>query len=422
MGGRFLIPKELIEKENSREFHALEEDYDHLGRRLSRSRLDIEMLTARAQGFRVALPSWATATGGTRFGTFAGRGEPRDVFEKLDDCATVHHLVRCTDAVSLHIPWDRPDSVPALKKHARELGLSFDAMNSNTFQDQPGQKKSYRFGSLCHTDAATRQQAVAHNIECVRLGEKLGSKALSVWIADGSNFPGQQDFKQALVRYRKSLAAIYRELPADWRLFIEYKCYEPAFYSTVNNDWGTSLLCAQALGKKASILVDLGHHAPNVNIEMVVARLVQAGRLGGFHFNDSKYGDDDLDSGSIKPFQLFLIFCELTHPDNAKYSGFNPCYMIDQSHNVTDPLESLMVSAMEIQRAFLASLLVDRAALNRAQENNDAILAHSILKEAFQTDLSPILRMARYRSGGAIAPIKAYRAGGYRGRKGRERK
>ena len=266
-----------------------------------------------------------------------------------------------------------------------------------------------------------RDQAVAHNLECIDIGEKLGSKALTVWIADGSNFPGQSNLNRVFDWYLESLAEIYARLPGDWRVFLEHKLYEPAFYSTVISDWGTSLMAAQALGPKAFCLVDLGHHAPNVNIEQIVARLIRVGRLAGFHFNDSKYGDDDLDAGSIDPFRLFRVFNELVDAAERKAPGFDPAYMLDQSHNVTDPIESLMVSAVETQRAYAQALAVDRAALAAAQDASDVMLAHRLLKAGFVTDVSPILAEARRRQGGAVDPVAAYRASGYRAKKAEER-
>jgi L-rhamnose isomerase/sugar isomerase len=321
----------------------------------------------------------------------------------------------------LHIPWDKADSAKELRDFAAQRGLHFDAMNSNTFQDQQGQALSYKFGSLTHPDPAVRCQAIEHNLECIELGESLGSKAITVWIGDGGNFPGQQHFRKTLERYLESMREIYRGLPDDWRLFIEHKLYEPAFYSTVINDWGVSYYCARELGPKASCLVDLGHHAPNLNIEMIVARLIQFGKLAGFHFNDSKYGDDDLDSGSIKPFQLFLIFNELVDAELGRVPNFDPAYMLDQSHNVTDPIESLIVSAAELVRAYVQAHLVDRHGLSEAQEKCDPLMALATLKRAFTTDVAPILAMARERAGGAIDPIATYRASGYRRRKAAER-
>jgi L-rhamnose isomerase/sugar isomerase len=405
-----------IAAENEKALKWLEADYEHLREKLARRRVDIEELTARAMAFRVAVPSWGVGTGGTRFARFPGPGEPRNVFEKLEDCQVIFTLVRSTPGISLHIPWDRPDRPAELKAFADARGLFFDSMNSNTFQDQAGQPLSYKFGSLTHTDPAVRRQAIEHNLECLELGKKLGARSHTVWIGDGGNFPGQVHFRHALERYLESMRQIYRALPSGWRLFVEHKLYEPAFYSTVINDWGTSYYCVRELGEQAFSLVDLGHHAPNTNIEMIVARLIQFGKLAGFHFNDSKYGDDDLDSGSIKPFQLFLVFNELVDAELSGVPGFDPCYMLDQSHNVTDPIESLMTSAVELVRGYVQAHLVDRARLAECQERNDALLALQTLKEAFVTDVDPILAMARHRAGGAVDPVGLYRASGYRQR------
>jgi L-rhamnose isomerase/sugar isomerase len=417
----FALTAEHIADHNRALRDPLDEDYAALDRQLARRGLSADHLTARAMAFRVAVPSWGVGTGGTRFARFPGPGEPRGVFEKLDDCAVVHSLVRVTPEISVHLPWDRVDDPAALRAYADARGLAITSTNSNTFQDQPDQPLSYKFGSLSHTDPAVRAQAVAHNLDCLAAGVAFGATAHTVWIGDGSNFPGQQHFRRAVERYLDSLRQIMAALPDGMRLFIEHKLYEPAFYSTVLNDWGISYYCARELGDRVSCLVDLGHHAPNVNIEQVVARLIQMGKLGGFHFNDSKYGDDDLDAGSIKPFQLFLVFNELVDAEIEGVPGFAPAYMLDQSHNVTDPLESLMVSAMEVTRAFVQASLVDRATLADCQQRNDALLALQVLKAAFTTDVSPVLAMARLRAGGAIDPIGAYRSSGYRARKAEER-
>ncbi|MGH9837520.1 MAG: L-rhamnose catabolism isomerase [Blastocatellia bacterium] len=421
MAAHFEISDGFIAGQNKKAKAWLDEDYEHLAKQLKRRGVEIEDLTARAATFRVAVPSWGVGTGGTRFARFPGQGEPRGIYEKLEDCAAIFQLVRSTPAVSLHIPWDKPEDAADLRKFAAERGLHFDAMNSNTFQDQAGQPLSYKFGSLTHPDRAVREQAIVHNIECIEIGRALGSKAHTVWIGDGGNFPGQQHFRRALDRYLESMREIYRAVPDDWRVFLEHKLYEPAFYSTVINDWGVSYHCARELGPKAQCLVDLGHHAPNVNIEMIVARLIQFGKLGGFHFNDSKYGDDDLDAGSIKPFQLFLVFNELVDAELEGAADFNPAYMLDQSHNVTDPIESLMMSAVELQRAYVQAHLVDRAQLAEAQQKCDAMVALSTLKQAFTMDVAPIIAMARYRAGGATDPLATYRASGYRQQKAEER-
>lgn len=406
-----MIETSIIAARNAERTADLNADFDALGEKLARRGVDINALVERAQGFGVAVPSWGTGTGGTRFARFPGAGEPANIFDKLDDCAVIHKLTCAAPSVSLHIPWDKADPAD-LRAKAEEHGLSFDAMNSNSFQDQPDQAQSYKFGSLTHTDEATRAQAVEHNLECIEIGHEIGSKALTVWIGDGANFPGQTHMGRQFERYLDSMKKIYEGLPEDWRLFSEHKIYEPAFYSTVVQDWGTSLMTAQELGEKAMCLVDLGHHAPNVNIEMIVSRLIHAGKLGGFHFNDSKYGDDDLDSGTIDPYRLFLVWNELVDAEGTE--GLDLAHMIDQSHNVTDPIESLMISTIEIQRAFVQASLVDRVALAGYQDSNDALMASATLRAAFRTDVEPILAMARLRVGGAIDPIGTFRSSGYR--------
>ncbi len=415
------IDPSLIVAHNERLATDADTDYRQLGERLARRGVDIDNVRARVARFGVAIPSWGVGTGGTRFARFPGQGEPRHVFDKLQDCAVIHQLSRATPTVSLHIPWDKCADYAELKQTAASYGLAFDAMNSNTFSDQKAQAHSYKFGSLTHADAATRAQAVEHNLECIEIGKALGSKALTVWIGDGSNFPGQQHFRRAFERYLDSTRRIYAAIPADWRMFLEHKIAEPAFYATVIQDWGSSYLAASALGPKAQCLVDLGHHAPNVNIEMIVARLIAAGKLAGFHFNDSKYGDDDLDAGSIAPYRLFLVFNELVAAEHERVAGFDPAYMLDQSHNVTDPIESLMASAEQVQRCLAQALIVDRAALDAAQNANDPLVATRLLQQAFQTDVTPILQRVRRDAGGAIDPLGAYRASGYRARIARER-
>lgn len=415
------IASDLIAAQNAAQARHVASDYAHLGEQLARRGIDLDAVKRQVSRFTVALPSWGVGTGGTRFARFPGQGEPRHVFDKLQDCGAVHQLTRCTPGVSLHLPWDRCSDYSELRGLALSLGLHFDAMNSNTFSDQKDQAHSYKFGSLTHSDAATRAQAVAHNLDVIEAGRQLGSKALTVWVGDGSNFPGQQHFRRAFERYLDSTRQIYAALPDDWRMFLEHKICEPAFYATVIQDWGSSYLAASALGPKAQCLVDLGHHAPNVNIELIVARLIAAGKLAGFHFNDSKYGDDDLDSGSVAPYRLFLVFNELAAAEHEKVAGFDPAYMLDQSHNVTDPIESLVASAVQVQRSYAQALIVDRKALDAAQQGNDALAATQLLQRAFQTDVTPLLQQLRLEQGGAIDPIATYRASGYRARVAAER-
>ncbi|MCB2376604.1 TIM barrel protein [Hymenobacter sp. BT635] len=389
--------------------------FSYLADLLSRRHQDAQEVVRELIKFQVAIPSWALGTGGTRFGRYPLGGEPRNLEEKLGDVGLLHKLNGSSNSISLHIPWDIPQDIAGLEQLQKEYGLVIDSVNSNTFQDQPGQAFSYKFGSLSHTEQAVRQQAVQHNIDCISYGRQLGARTLTVWLADGSNFPGQQHLRRAYLRTQESLAGIYEAMPSDWQMLIEYKPYEPHFYSMVIPDWGTSYSLCQSLGKNANVLVDLGHHLPNTNIEQIVGRLQQFGRLGGFHFNGSMYGDDDLTTGSIKPFQLFLIFNELV--DAARDAAVtNPlvAYMIDASHNTKDPLEDLLQSVENILGAYAKALLVDREALYEAQESNDAARAEEILRDAFLLDVRPLVAEAYRQSGGALKPVQAYRAAGVR--------
>lgn len=382
--------------------------------RLTQQGRDPQSIIDRIAAFEVAVPSWALGTGGTRFGRFPRPGEPRDVYEKFDDIAVVHQFTQATPRVSLHIPWDEPEDVEALQRHADDCRLGFDAVNSNTFQDQADQEHSYKFGSLSHTDPAVRRQAIEHNLHVVDLGRRLGAEAITIWLADGSNFPGQMHLRKSFERVLDGLHAVYDKLPAGWRLYTEHKPYEPAFYATVVQDWGSSLMLANRLGPRAQCLVDLGHHLPNTNIELVVARLITAGKLGGFHFNDSKYGDDDLTTGSIQPYQLFLVFNELVDAENDQVEGFAPDYMIDQSHNLKDPIEALLQTVDQLQKAYAKALLVDRDALAEYQASNDVLMAEHVLKTAYETDVSALVAEARRQQGGALEPVRAFREAGYR--------
>lgn len=372
---------------------------------------DSAAILQKLTDFQIGIPSWALGTGGTRFGRFSLGGEPGNIEEKLEDIGLLHQLNASSAAVSLHIPWDSTSNVPAIKAIASQYGLNFDAMNSNTFQDQPDQPHSYKFGSLQHVDKAVRQQAIAHNIEVIRQGVELGSKALTIWLADGSCFPGQLNFRKAFQNTLESLQEIYAALPADWKVFVEYKAFEPNFYSTTVGDWGQSLLYANKLGPKAFTLVDLGHHLPNANIEQIVSLLLMEEKLGGFHFNDSKYGDDDLTAGCMKPYQLFLIFNELV--EGMDQRGMNHtsdlAWMIDASHNVKDPLEDLLQSVEAIMIAYAQALSVDRAALVQAQTENDVVRCQEILQHAFRTDVRPLVAEARLRAGAALSPLNLYR-------------
>ncbi|HVU98215.1 MAG TPA: TIM barrel protein [Puia sp.] len=372
---------------------------------------NVEAIVKKLVDFQVAIPSWALGTGGTRFGRFAGGGEPRSLEEKIEDVGLLHALNRSSGAISLHIPWDIPRNAAAIKALAAQYGLRFDAMNSNTFQDQPGQKHSYKFGSLQNVKKEIRKQAIDHNIEVIHYGRELGSDSLTVWLSDGSCFPGQLNFRHAFQNTLEGLQEIYAALPQDWKMFVEYKAFEPNFYSTTVGDWGQSLLYATKLGPKAYTLVDLGHHLPNANIEQIVALLLMEGKLGGFHFNDSKYGDDDLTVGSIKPYQLFLIFNELVEGMDAR--GMDHVrdlgWMIDASHNVKDPLEDLLQSVEAILLTYAQALLVPRKELAAAQQSNDTVAAQEILQNSFRTDTRALVAEARLRAGAALDPLALYR-------------
>lgn len=387
--------------DQKRRYEGLGHEYDGL-----------EKILQKLVEFQIAIPSWALGTGGTRFGRFAGPGEPRSLEEKLDDIGLMHKLSRSCGAISLHIPWDIPSNPSALKSHAASLGVRFDAMNSNTFQDQEDQLLSYKFGSMQHVDKKVREQAVRHNIEVIEHGVALGSTSLTVWLSDGSTFPGQLSFRKAFENTLECLRKVYEALPANWKMFVEYKAYEPNFYSMTVGDWGQSLLYTSKLGHKAYTLVDLGHHLPNANIEQIVALLLMEGKLGGFHFNDSKYGDDDLTVGSIKPYQLFLIFNELVEGMDARKMDHTKDlgWMIDASHNVKDPLEDLLQSVEAIMIAYAQALLIDRKLLEDARTHNDVALAQEVLQRAFRTDVRPLVAEARLREGGALDPLAAFRA------------
>ncbi|HEX8677920.1 MAG TPA: sugar isomerase [Segetibacter sp.] len=403
-----LIEKYKIDEFNQNSFDEHQRKFEFVASTVN----NIEGVLQKLIDFQIAIPSWALGTGGTRFGRFPGGGEPRSLEEKIEDIGLLHKLNNSSGAISLHIPWDIPSNANNIKALAAQNGLRFDAMNSNTFQDQPDQKLSYKFGSMQHVDKAVRQQAIDHNIEVIKYGIELGSDSLTVWLSDGSSFPGQLNMRKAFQNTLESLTEIYASLPEDWKMFVEYKAFEPNFYSTTVGDWGQSFLYASKLGPKAYTLVDLGHHLPNANIEQIVSLLLMEEKLGGFHFNDSKYSDDDLTVGSINPYQLFLIFKELVEGMDAR--GMNHAtdlgWMIDASHNVKDPLEDLLQSVEAIMIAYAQALLVDSKALEKAQLSNDVVQAQEILQGAYRTDVRPLVAEARLRGGAALEPLQLYRS------------
>ncbi|SFR66844.1 L-rhamnose isomerase [Maribacter stanieri] len=402
------IDQVLTENKKFKTNHS--DNFDFLSKQLENKGKNVNNILKKIADFQVAIPSWALGAGGTRFGRFGFFGEPASLEQKIEDVGILHALTKTAGAVSLHIPWDIPQDYNAIKELAKANGLVFDAVNSNTFQDQKNAKESYRFGSLSNLNSSVRDQAIQHNIDVIKIGNKLGSKSLTVWLADGANFAGQRNFQSSLIHTEDSLKSIYSELPEDWKMFIEYKPYEPNFYSTVIQDWGTSFMLANACGEKAYTLVDLGHHLPNTNIEQIVSTLMLKGKLGGFHFNDSKYGDDDSTVGSVKPYALFLIFNELVYGMANNSQNPDLAWMIDASHNIKDPLEDLLQSLEAIQEAYAKALLIDQEELKAAQERNDVTLCQEILQDAYRTDVRPLLAQARVLSGGAIDPLNSYRS------------
>ena len=359
----------------------------------------------------IETPSWGYGDSGTRFGVFPQPGRPRDVYEKIDDAAEVHRLTGTAGAVALHFPWDAVSDYGALRAHIEARGLRVGAVNPNLFQDP-----DYTLGSLTHPHARVREKAVAHMLECLQVATALGASAQSLWLADGTNYPGQDDLRARRARLHDGLARVYSELPAEQELLVEYKLFEPAFYATDLADWGSALLTCLKLGERAKVLVDLGHHAQGVNIEQIVAFLSDEGRLGGFHFNNRKYADDDLIVGSVNPFELFLIFVELTAPGAAL-----PRLTIDQSHNVEAKVEAMVLSVVNLQEAYAKALLVDRDALRAAHESGDVLGGHEVLLDAYRTDVRPACAAARMALGAAEDPIKSLRESGYAGRAARER-
>ena len=369
-------------------------------------------LLEKLAGLSIETPSWGYGNSGTRFHVYPWPGAARTVWERIDDAALVHRLTGCCPSVALHIPWDRVDDWGALRSHAEEEGIRIGAINPNLFGDD-----DYRLGSLCHPDERVRTQALAHCRECIDIAQELGSTTISLWLADGTNYPGQDDLRDRYRRLSTSLEQLYALLPADMRLLIEYKFFEPGFYSTDLPDWGTAALVCRRLGPQAQVLVDTGHHPQGTNVEQIVALLLTEELLGGFHFNNRKYADDDLIVGSIDPFELFRIMREIAAADAADTVAF----MIDQSHNVEGKIDAMIQSVMNIQASYAKALLVDGARLAEAQLEGDVLGAHRILVAAFETDVRPQLARLRGKLGVAEDPVAAFRDGGYGARLARER-
>ncbi len=389
---------------------ATDRAYEALAETLTGQGVDVAAVEERLRAQEVETPSWGYGNSGTRFKVFPQPGVPRDPFEKFEDAAQVHKLTGITPAVAIHIPWDTVDDYGALRQHAAELGLRIGAVNPNLFQEE-----AYKLGSVCNPDPGVRRQATDHLLECVRIAEATGSTDLSLWFADGTNYPGQDSITDRRDRMRECLAEMHAALAPGMRMLLEYKFYEPAFYHTDLADWGTALAMCQKLGDRAHVLVDLGHHPQGTNVEQIVALLLDEARLGGFHFNNRKYGDDDLIVGSVNPFELFLIYVELTGEAAAR-QRMPIAYMIDQSHNIEAKIEAMLLSVLNLQEAYAKALLVDRAALTEARQAGDVLGAHRVLLAAYATDVRPLCAKVRTDLGAAADPIVAFRASRYRER------
>jgi L-rhamnose isomerase/sugar isomerase len=390
------------------------EEYKLLAERLYENGIDVEWVREKLKSFKVETPSWAYADSGTRFGVFYQAGAAVTIYEKLEDAAQVHKLTGIAPSVAVHVLWDFPDGkVEGVKEYAQELGLSIGAVNPNVFQDQ-----CYKFGSIANPDANIRKRAIQHILDSIEIAKKVGSKTLSLWFADGTNHPGQDDFRRRKQRMTECLIEISRALPEDMTMLIEYKFFEPAFYHTDIADWGMAYVLSQKCGEKAKVLVDLGHHPQGTNIEHIVAFLIDEGKLGGFHFNNRKYADDDLTAGSINPYELFLIFKELIA---AEEEGMSFAYMIDQAANIKPKIEEMIQTVVNIHTAYAKALLIPRGKLMEAQDKCDVVMAEQILQEAFNTDVTPLLMVVREEMGVPLDPITAYRESGYQQKIERER-
>jgi L-rhamnose isomerase/sugar isomerase len=382
--------------------------YRLLANQLADRGVDVEGVKAALKAQRIETPSWGYADSGTRFKVFPQPGAARTAFEKIADAAQVHKFTGICPSVALHIPWDKVDDYAELNAYAHSLGLSLGAINPNLFQDD-----AYKLGSLASPFEAVRQKAIAHVLDCVAIAKQTGSTVISLWLADGTNFPGQDNIRARKQRLEASLRSIYEQMPPTQRLLIEYKFFEPAFYLTDLPDWGTAYAMCLKLGERAQVLVDLGHHPQGTNIEQIVAFLIDEGRLGGFHLNDRKYADDDLTVGCINPYQLFLIYNELVDGRLDPAVNMDVAYMIDQSSNLKPKVEDMLQSVLRAQEAYAKALLVDRTALRQAQEAGDIVAAEEVLLAAYNTDVRPLLAQVRVEMGREPDPIAAYRASGY---------
>ena len=394
----------------------MEAAYRVLSDRLIERGIDVEKVKVRLRAQQIETPSWGYGNSGTRFKVFREPGAARDLHERLADAACVHRLTGVCPAVAVHIPWDKVPDYDALTGEAASLGIRIGAVNPNVFQDY-----EYKMGSFANAKPQVRGQALEHMYECIDIMKRVNSKVLSLWFADGTNYPGQGDFRRRKHWFEEGLQKVYGRLPEGTRMLIEYKFFEPGFYHTDIPDWGTAYMLCNRLGEKAQVLIDLGHHPLSTNVEHIVAILLDEGRLGGFHFNNRKYADDDLTIGSIDPYEIFRIFNELIAAEKDPSVKMDIAYMIDQSHIIKKKLEAMIQSVMNIQTAFAKALLVDRRALEVAQSRYDTVECERILQAAYQTDVTPILAKVREETGIDPDPIVAYRRSGYQEKIEKER-
>lgn len=383
--------------------------YHAFERRQQERGIDLNAAKDAIKKFTIETPSWGYGDSGTRFKVFKKAGVPRNPYEKFDDAAIVHKLTGICPSVAIHIPWDKVDDYTTLKAHAESLGLQIGAINPNLFQDD-----DYMLGSITHTDEAIRKKAIQHLLECVDIARATGSKIISLWLADGTNYPGQANIRKRKQWMEEALQETYRAMDDDMQMLIEYKFFEPAFYHTDLADWGMAYNTARKLGPKAHVLVDTGHHAQGTNVEHIVAYLLAEERLGGFHFNARKYADDDLIVGSQNPYELFLIFYEILQAMRDKENpgvqktAQNIVYMIDQSHNIEPKIPAMIRSVLNVQTYFAKALLINWNQLEEAQEKQDVLMAEQTVREAFEQDVIPLLQAVREEMGVPVDPMKAY--------------
>lgn len=370
--------------------------------------IDLNRVIEKLKSLEIETPSWGYGDSGTRFKVFQQEGIPRDPFEKMEDAAEVHRVTGIAPRVAIHIPWDYVDDFAKLKEHAQSLGIAIGAVNPNLFQED-----EYKFGSLCNSDPAIRRKAIDHILDCIEIAKQVDSKEISLWLADGTNYPGQADIRKRKHWLYETLKEVYQQLTPDMRLLIEYKFFEPAFYHTDLPDWGTAYSLALKLGDQAQVLVDLGHHPQGTNVEQIVAYLIDEKKLGGFHFNNRKYADDDLIVGSINPYELFLIFDQILNASEdedreIQETANRIAYMIDQSHNIEPKIPAMIRSVLNVQTQYAKALLVNREELRDAQEKQDVLGAEQALREAFEQDVTPLLHAVREEIGVPVEPMEAY--------------